>query len=556
MSKLNRPTSRPAPRSPITTATASTGTTHQGGAGYARDVKSELFLLAVANFVSEDSFYEKGNERDSRYAQLVRQAAIEHPQWTADMLRWLRTEANMRTASIVGAVEFVMARLSIYAGKTSFTPAPDGLNRRVIASVLVRPDEPGEMVAYYKSTYGTVDSEGDSPTVKVKLPMPIKRGIADAIKTKYREWSVLKYDTASHGVRFADVLELTHARPTGPNQSALFKWLLDTRHHPQNAGLDAAKLPMLTMNADVRGTVVEGNGDDLLDELTVRRAGLTWEDVLSLGGQLKMDKRALWESVIPSMGYMALLRNLRNFDAAGVSDDVADTIKTKLATPAEVHASRQFPFRFLSAYNHAPSLRWSYALSKALDASLSNVPALAGRTLILIDTSGSMSYTMTRDGTMRLWEQAALFGIALGNRCEHKDVISYSVDSKRFPLIKGESTLRSLERFKHEYFYGNGTFTADAVKRWFAGHDRVIILTDEQHAGGVVDRPLPATTPLYTWNLAGYRMGHVAGTPNRHTFGGLTDAAFKMIPLLEAGRNGRWPWEVTTDGEGSVESGA
>ena len=37
--------------------------------------------------------------------------------------------------------------------------------------------------------------------------------------------------------------------------------------------------------------------------------------------------------------------------------------------------------------------------------------------------------------------------------------------------------------------------------------------------------------------------GQDPGKPNRHTFGGLTDAAFRLIPLLEAGRAGAWPWE-------------
>ena len=54
-------------------------------------------------------------------------------------------------------------------------------------------------------------------------------------------------------------------------------------------------------------------------------------------------------------------------------------------------------------------------------------------------------------------------------------------------------------------------------------------------------KTLPANTPLYTWNLAGYKMGHAAsGSGHRHVFGGLTDQAFRMIPLLEAGRNQDW----------------
>jgi hypothetical protein len=73
-----------------------------------------------------------------------------------------------------------------------------------------------------------------------------------------------------------------------------------------------------------------------------------------------------------------------------------------------------------------------------------------------------------------------------------------------------------------------------------------VIVTDEQAswAGGDVDSAVPPTVPAYTWNLAGYRWGHgPSGSGNRHTFGGLTDQALRMIPLLEAGRSAAWPWE-------------
>ena len=48
-----------------------------------------------------------------------------------------------------------------------------------------------------------------------------------------------------------------------------------------------------------------------------------------------------------------------------------------------------------------------------------------------------------------------------------------------------------------------------------------------------------------TWILGGYRYGHTPGTATRHTFGGLSDAAFRIIPLIEAGRAGAWPWQTT-----------
>ena len=112
---------------------------------------------------------------------------------------------------------------------------------------------------------------------------------------------------------------------------------------------------------------------------------------------------------------------------------------------------------------------------------------------------------------------------------------------------RGESLLRAIERWKAGGFFLNGgTDTGAAVRRHFAKHDRVVIVTDEQAtwAGGDVDTAVPPTVPVYTWNLAGYRRGHApSGSGNRHTFGGLTDQAFRMIPLLEAGRNAAWPWE-------------
>jgi hypothetical protein len=92
-----------------------------------------------------------------------------------------------------------------------------------------------------------------------------------------------------------------------------------------------------------------------------------------------------------------------------------------------------------------------------------------------------------------------------------------------------------------------GTNTADAVRRHYRGHDRVVILTDEQAWGGRHGADpadaVPASVPVYTFNLAGYRYGHgPSGVGNRHIFGGLTDQGFAAIGLLEAGRDQRWPF--------------
>lgn len=522
MAKFNQTTTRAAVASPIQTETTPSGTTYEGAPGYARDAKSELFLLAVSNMVGENTFYEKADQRDGRYEKLVHEVAVADAGWTLDFLTWLRSEGNMRSAALVGAAEAVKARLD--AAKLG--EIPNGArNRQLVNAVLQRADEPGELLAYWTSRYGRA------------IPKPVKRGIGDAVGRLYSEYNLLKYDTDSKGFRFGDVLDLVHAAPSAPWQGDLFRYALDRRHNRDNEIPET--LQMVRSNRAWRSMV----GEDptlLFNPETLRLAGVTWEDALSLAGS-KVDKARLWSALIPTMGYMALLRNLRNFDQSEVPDSVAAQVIAKLADPEQVAKSRQFPFRFLSAYRNAPSLRWGHALDTALTASLRNLPEVSGRTLILVDRSGSMFQGMSGRSELTQADAAAIFGAALAMRnFGRADLVQFGNGSASVEVRAGESLLRVLERF------GNlgGTETLAAVQRHYNGHDRVVIVTDEQAWAGYGDpgSAVPANIPLYTWNLVGYQHGHGPGKPNRHTFGGLTDAAFRLIPLLESGRNGAWPW--------------
>jgi hypothetical protein len=532
VSKFNQVGVQPSVSSPIRSEAVPSGQTFEGAPGFARESKSELFLLAVANMVGENTFYEKAGQRDDRYEHLIREVAVADPAWTIAFLRWLRGDANMRSASLVGAAEAVKARIAAKAF---------GDNRQMIDSVLQRPDEPGEMLAYWVSRHGR------------NVPLPVKNGVADAAVRLYRERALLKYDTDSKGYRFADVIELTRPKPADDTQSTLFRYAIDRRHgHGNEVPIE---LPMVTANAFLR-TIAATEPEVLLDSARLREAGMTWEDVLSLAGS-EVDKAALWSALIPSMGYMALLRNLRNFDESGVPDDVASTVAARLADPEQVAKSRQLPMRFLSAYRAAPSLRWAYPLEQALTHCLNSIPTLGGRTLVMVDTSSSMDASFSKDGSLMRWDAAVVFGVALAQGCASADVVSFSSAqrywgeptgalTKPFDLRPGESLLRSVDRWKAGgFFLGGGTATALAVRKHFAGHDRVVILTDEQAAsdGGEVSEAVPTSTAMYTWNLAGYERGHApSGGRNRHTFGGLTDAAFRMVNLIESGRNATWPW--------------
>ncbi|MFJ2646243.1 TROVE domain-containing protein [Streptomyces sp. NPDC087420] len=520
-------------REPVTRTFASTAaaaapasrvTNHQGGNGYVREPKDELFLLATANLVGQRSFYEDAAARDERYVRLVRQLALSEPEWTLGLLGWLRTEARMRTASLVGAAEFARARVEAGAA---------GLSRQAVDAVLQRPDEPGELLAYWTSRYGR------------RLPQPVKRGVADAVRRLYTGRALLKYDTGSRPYRFGDVLELTHPAPARdrPWQGELFRYALDRRHRPDRAVPPAGE-PLLVAHHALM-SVPPGEryalvtGEDGGERLAA--AGMTWE---ALAGWLRgpLDA-AVWEAVIPSMGPMALVRNLRNFDLAGVGDEAAADVARRISDPEEVARSRQFPFRYLAAHRNTPSPRWEQSLEAALGHSLANVPALPGRTLVLVDRSGSMFDRPSAGTELNRADSAAIFGTALAVRAERADLVEFGSDSRPVEVGPGESVLRALNRF-HSL---GGTDTAGAVSRHYREHDRVVVVTDEQaHWTPPGHEPLgavPEHVPTYTWNLAGYAFAHTAPGPHRHTFGGLSDAAFRLIPLLESGRGAGWPWE-------------
>jgi hypothetical protein len=553
MPKYNTPQSRKAGlSSPVLTDQVPTGRTHQGGPGYARDATSELFLLAVSSMGMDLRFYDRRPQdmafqvtraRDAEFAlahprharipfqftpaeirliELAREVAVADWGFMEGFVPWLRTEANMRSASIVVAAEAIRARHG-----AGITPA----GRKMAAGALRRADEPGELAAYWMGKYGLRH-----------MPLALKNAIRDGATARYNQYSLLKYDTASHGMRMGDVIELFHPRPAHPVQSLLFRYAIERRHGRDNEIPE--ELDMIRAHEQV---MREGTADASmipLDPAALDAAGMTWEDLLSMAGS-RVDKAALWSAIIPSMGVMALLRNLRNFDEAGVPDEIAGIVIHRLTSPEVIANSMLFPFRFLAAYNAISNDRWRHPLGKGLDLSLSNVPVLDGNTLILVDRSDSMYDAVSKHSGLNRADTAALFGCALARRAARATVVQYGSASHEVRLAKGGSLLNDLKHFQNL----GGTWTAAAIQANLRPeHTRVILLTDEQHAAGDPSGAVPAGIPMYTWNLVGYERGHApSGWHNRHTFGGLADTAFRMISMLEAGQNAEWPWLVKED---------
>lgn len=519
--------------SPVATSPVPDTVTHNGAAAYSRDDKSALFLLGLSNMVAETTFYETADHRDGRFTSLVNAVAVADPGWLAGYLPWLRSVANMRSAPLVAAVDAMHAML---AAKVPGSMA-------ILESVLLRPDAPGEALAYYAARYGR------------RWPIPLKKACARAAARMYTEKMAIKYDTASHAFRWGNVVEITHPTPRDTRQALLFKACIDRAHHradPRYRGHDGAlaqqELPMLIADAALRAAA-EADATVLLEPGALAAAGWIFQDALPyVGDGSKVSKRQLWEAVIPQMGWEALLKNLAGFDRAGVCDEVAETVALRLADPQQVQRAKILPYQVLAALEQVPSERWRRALEQALYASLSNIAQLAGRTLVLIDTSASMTgATFSKRSKMTAAKAAAVFGVATGHRQTDADVYGFASGVFAHQCRAGSSLVPAINAFlARTGEVGHGTDITGALRQTFRGHDRVFVFTDGQSFTAHDARVIAPNVPFYVFDLGGYAAAYAPSGGNVHTMGGLSDATFKMIQILEGQRSVTWPWEEQT----------
>lgn len=332
----------------------------------------------------------------------------------------------------------------------------------------------------------------------------------------------------------------------------------DAEHIPASLTLLRKRAELLAMPQEARKGFLSAPGSvQVLSD-----AGITWEALSGwLGGPLDA---AFWEAVIPTMGYMALLRNLRNFEQAGISVAARKSVIARLSDPAQVARSRQLPFRFLSAYKAVNGDHYRSALSDALDASVGSLPRFPGKTLVLVDTSGSMRSPISAKSTVTHLEIGALFGYALAQKAldagDLVELYGYADGIFQESLVKGGSILRGIESFNRKVSsVGNGTQTVAALRGAYNGHDRVILVTDMQafvdYSGGwgwptsvprassAVSDAIPASVPMFGINPGGY--GPTAldlSEPNRFEIGGFSDKVFQTMALLGQGESFEYPF--------------
>ena len=518
MARMNTRGSKPRnmATTPVITTTGQAFTA-EGGMGWQRTPKGELFLAAVTS-LNEDTFYETADNRAKRIQTLTADPEIVNsPEWVLGMVRWLRQEVGLRSIPGVVAISAVKARLD--AGLT-------GTNRQIIEAAIGRLDEASDMIAGWMSLYGR------------NIPSCVRR-----LRVRLSERSYLKWAGRMNAgsVTLRDVINLTHPKPKDKTQEALIKLVLDEGYGKKG---DDKQLPtirayrqFLAMDRDAQIRAL--TGPDAKD--VIRKAALTHEVIAGAIGTIPAD---VWETLVPEMGYMALRMNLRRIEASGASRALIATINERLSDVEEAAKSHTMPVSFYAAYKNAP-LAFAAALQDAANASLENVPALKGRTLVLLDRSGSMSYPMSAKSSLSCQDTANVFASALAIRGESVRVVAFD-DHMEDVKVASTDLLRVVDQMPTAR---GCTYTPDAVAyahKKGEKYDRIIILTDEQYRGGSVDNALDTyapRVPVFTWNLAGYATAQMEAREGRWTFGGLSDKGFQMIPLLERGIGQSWPWE-------------
>ena len=126
-------------------------------------------------------------------------------------------------------------------------------------------------------------------------------------------------------------------------------------------------------------------------------------------------------------------------------------------------------------------------------------PKLKGKTILLIDVSGSMVAPLSRRSEMMRTDAAYGLAVLLREICEQVSVYSFSNELKRIAPRRGFALRDAIEASQGHM----GTYLGKALDEIDENYDRLIVITDEQAHDSV---PSPKAQG-YMINVASYKNG-------------------------------------------------
>ena len=482
---------------------------HEGAKAYAMTPELELYTAVVTASLS-DLTYEKQDGRVDRIAALVRKVS---PEFVARLAVYARTQMHLRSIPLLLLVELA----KVHNG--------DSLVARAVEKTVLRADEIMELLMCYQWRNPSTD-----PRKKLgRLSRQIQNGLQGAFN-RFDEYQFAKYDRDNLEVRLRDALFLVHPKAKDGQQQALF------------------------------------------DKIASRQleTPYTWETELSALGQCQfasgqekaMAFRQKWEELVGSgkLGYMALMRNLRNLLEAGVSPAVLRLVCDRLSDAGQVARSKQLPFRYLSAYREVEQVNstGTSALLSSLEAAVRHSAANIGgfgedtRVLLASDVSGSMWTQVSARSTVRLYDIGLLLSILLKSRC-HQVIAGIFGDTWKVVNMPSDNILmatRQLDSLEGSVGYStNGHKVIDWLIEQNQMMDKVMMFTDMQMwdstgSGSTLEKSwnrykqLAPGAKLYLFDLGGYgQMPLRMARPDVFLVAGWSDRVFDVLSAIERGED-------------------
>lgn len=481
-------------------------TNHAGAKAYRLTPELELYTAVVTSSLS-DSYYEKANERLARIQELIPK---NDPVFVAKLAVYAREKMYLRSLPLVLVTELA----KIHQG--------DNLVSRTTNRIVQRADEITELLAYYQLTNARKDTKKLN-----RLSKQIQKGLAEAFN-KFDEYQFSKYNRSSTNVKLRDALFLVHPKAKNETQQAVFNRI--------------AK-----------------------DELSIAQ---TWETTLSAVGQNEFEsvddklaaKSEAWESLILTnkLGYMAMLRNLRNIIEANVSQESIQKVCAHLSNATAVTNSKQFPFRFLSAYRelkHINDGRVSQilsALETAVQHASANIRGFDAKTRVVVaaDVSGSMQSVISPKSAIKHYDIGLMLAMLLQNRCENIITGMFGDTWKIINMPKNNILANVDEFYRREGEVGystNGHLVIQSLINTKRIVDKVMIFTDCQlwnsNGGNSIStawseyQKIAPNARLYLFDLAGHGTIPINVMNGNSVFliAGWSDKVFEVLSAIEEG---------------------
>ena len=266
-----------------------------------------------------------------------------------------------------------------------------------------------------------------------------------------------------------------------------------------------------------------------------------------IGEALEKNKKEVWTKLLNNdkLGYFALLRNVRNI--LEQAPELVDTVCEKLVDAKSIKKSLILPFQFKKSYDAVKQVNFKGtrkvlgALDTAVDLSVNNCQQFDGKTLIVLDESGSMSG--------QPWDIGTLFAAVMVKRNPEADLILFS-DDARYVTVNPKSLITDIiESLKQ---HPAGTNFNAIFEKADKAYDRIVILSDMQgwmaerddffNLGGAPTRTFntykkkfDCNPKIYSFDLNGY------GTlqfpeDNVYCIAGFSDKTLELMKLLETDR--------------------